>query len=89
MIKKKFVIINDKGIHSRAWLKLFAPLGAYRDDCEIVIEKDDVKVDAFHIVDVLMLSIVKGQEITVYVNGHNEDDVMEQISSIIERGFDE
>ena len=70
MIKKKVKIINKLGLHARASSKLTQLASLYSS--EIFIIKNNKKVDAKNIMDILMLAASMGSEVEIQVNGLQE-----------------
>ena len=81
--------MNWLGLHARSVANLVKLILPYREECEIVIEKDSNKVNAFSIIDVLTLGDCIREEITIYVNGLKEEYIMRQLTVMIENGFGE
>lgn len=55
----------------------------------IKLIKDGIEVDAKSILSVMMLGADKGSKITVRAEGKDEKQGLDEICSLIERGFDE
>ena len=62
---------------------------AARFAAEVFITKDGLRVNAKSIMGVMMLAAEKGSELTVEVDGPDEDAAMEAILEVIASGFTE
>jgi len=86
MLKQKTKIINKAGLHARAAAKLVELTGSLESAVQIGHEK---MVDGKSILSLMMLAAVKGTEISVEVDGPDEESAMSAIISLIENRFDE
>ena len=83
MVSQDFTVINPTGIHARP-ASLLVQLCSKLSD-EITIETDSGKtIDPKNILSVLMGGMSKGTQITVKVEGENEEDSLKQIMELLE-----
>ena len=88
MISKTFKIKNKYGIHARPAGQLVKTASRYNSD--VYISKNGREVNAKSIMGVLMLEAGYGSEVTVRVQGEDEEAAMAEIEDlIVKRKFDE
>ena len=87
MLEREIEITNKLGLHARAAAKLVKIAGAYT--CSIEIERQDQRVNAKSIMSVMMLAASRGNTVTLYVEGDDQDDAMASIIELIEAKFGE
>lgn len=87
MTSKEVRIINDLGIHARP-ASLFVTM-ATKFKSNISVIYNDKKVDAKSILNVLALSIGKGNTIEIIGSGEDEVEAVEALVELIESGFNE
>lgn len=87
MLEKELEIVNKLGLHARAAAKLVKLASGY--DCNIDIQKEDQRVNAKSIMGVMMLAASRGNTITVYVEGNEEDNAMKAVENLIQDKFGE
>lgn len=87
MLQREIEITNKLGLHARAAAKLVKVAGAFTSSIEI--EKQDQRVNAKSIMSVMMLAASRGNLITVYVQGDDQEDAMASVLELIESKFGE
>ena len=87
MIQKKVKIINKLGLHARSSSKLTQLTSLFSS--EIFIIKNNKKVNAKNIMDILMLAASVGSEIEIQVSGLDEKEAIKQIEKLFQNYFDE
>ena len=87
MITRELPIINKLGIHARAAAKLVKLASSF--ESSIDIEKDDQKVNSKSIMGVMMLAASYGTEVSISVEGPDEETAIDAITDLINRRFDE
>ncbi len=81
-------LINPLGMHARAASKLVDVAKGFASD--ITLEKDGKQVDGKSIMSLLMLGAAVGTELTVRVEGaEDEDAAFEAVCGLINAGFHE
>jgi phosphocarrier protein HPr len=87
MIKKQIEIINKLGLHARASSKLVSLANNYKSN--ILIAKDNKEANAKSIMAIMMLAANKGSIISIFVDGEDEADAIENICQLITNKFGE
>ena len=87
MIRRKVKIINKLGLHARASSKLTQLACTFSS--EIFLIKDNDKVNAKSIMEVLMLAASKNTIITLEANGEDEKEAIKSIESLFVSYFGE
>ncbi|NOY88340.1 MAG: HPr family phosphocarrier protein [FCB group bacterium] len=87
MITKKLKIINKLGLHARPSAMLVTVASKYSAD--VFFTKDGLRVNGKSIMGVMMLAAEQGSEITVEVNGADEEEAIKEITQVFESGFGE
>ena len=87
MRSKQVVIKNKTGIHAR-------PASIFVQECakfqsNILVKTDDVEINGKSIISVLSGGLSQGTEITLEINGEDEELAMETLAALIESGFGE
>ncbi|GAA5417750.1 phosphocarrier protein HPr [Paraliobacillus ryukyuensis] len=81
MKEKKFTITDDTGIHARPATLLVNKAGQYESHVELHYNGKTVNLKS--IMGVMSLGVPKGAEITVSVEGADEDQALEGITETI------
>ncbi len=84
---REVVIVNELGLHARSAAKI-AKLAQNAKSTIWMMEKSE-KVDASSIIDILTLACPKGSKITLTIDSQSDVDILNDIVSLIERGFEE
>ena len=84
---KEVVIINELGLHARSAAKI-AKL-AQNAKSTIWLTKDNEKADASSIIDILTLACPKGSRIALSADSRSDIDIINDITALVERGFEE
>ena len=87
MIQKKIKIINKLGLHARASSKLTQLASLFSS--EIFIIKNNKKINAKNIMDILMLAASMGSEVEIQVSGSDEKEAIKQIEKLFKNYFGE
>lgn len=82
---RRISITNELGLHARP-AALIAKL-ARNAKHKVWIVKDEQKVDATSIIDILSLACLKGTEITLKIDDSLDIGVLDQIAALLETGF--
>jgi phosphocarrier protein len=82
---KTFVITNELGLHLRPAGLLVKAANKY--DCDIMIEKDGMKVDGKSIIGITALHATKNATITIRACGHDADQAIEDLERLITSNF--
>ncbi|HOH47323.1 MAG TPA: HPr family phosphocarrier protein [Candidatus Cloacimonadota bacterium] len=87
MIQKKITIKNKLGLHARPSALLVKAATKYRSDFNI--RRDDTVVNGKSIMGVMILAAECGAELELIADGVDEAFLIDEISQLIEEGFDE
>jgi phosphocarrier protein HPr len=87
MLEQRIAIRNKLGLHARAAVK-FVNL-SNRFVASVKIVKDGFEIDGKSILGILTLAATQGSEITLLVNGKDEDAALKALSDLINNRFDE
>ena len=85
MTTQTATIVNKLGLHARPSAQLVSVTSRFAS--EVFITKDGLRVNAKSIMGVMMLAAENGSELTIEVDGPDEDAAMEAILAVIASGF--
>lgn len=86
-ISKNIEIINKLGMHARAAAQFVQLASNFTSHIEI--EKGSRRVNGKSIMGVMMLAASKGSEITLYIDGEDEQESMKKLEELINNRFNE
>ncbi|MGE4214574.1 MAG: HPr family phosphocarrier protein [Anaerotignaceae bacterium] len=86
MVERNVTIANKLGMHTRASAQFVSFV--YRFKCDITLIKDNKKANAKSILNLLMMSLNCGSEVTVRVEGVDEETVLDAVINYIENMTD-
>lgn len=87
MIRTTVTIINKLGLHARASAKLVAT--AARFQSQLQVQNQSQSINGKSIMGVMMLAASQGTELTLEINGVDEEEMEKAIRSLIENRFGE
>ena len=87
MIRTQLTIINKLGLHARAAAKFVATSAAFAST--IQTGKDGQLVDGKSIMSIMMLAANKGTVLDLEIDGEDEQDALQAITTLINNRFDE
>jgi len=87
MKSRSFIIKNNLGLHARAAAQLVQTANQFTS--EVTLFKEDVEVNGKSIMGILLLAAPKGTEISVSIDGPDEEQAMQALTELIEDGFGE
>lgn len=82
MVEKTVVVNNETGLHARPAAALVQFVKNFDGDVELI--KDGKTANAKSIFNVMALGISKGTEVTVRINGENEEENLEKLVEFTE-----
>ena len=85
MYVKDVVVQNQEGLHARPATFFIQKANEFKSS--IWVEKDERRVNAKSLLGVLSLGIVKGMTITIIADGPDENEAVEGLNALIEKGF--
>lgn len=87
MLEQPIEIINKLGLHARASAKLVSTAAAFESRVEI--EFGGQTADAKSIMSIMMLAASQGSQLTIRVDGNDEQSAMDAVTGLINHYFDE
>jgi len=87
MPQRDVEIINKLGLHARASAKLTQLAAKYQ--CDVVMARNNRKVNAKSIMGVMMLAAGKGAKVTLETSGPDEVEAMDALVALINDYFGE
>ncbi|MDZ4202969.1 MAG: HPr family phosphocarrier protein [Gallionella sp.] len=87
MLQQDALIINKLGLHARASAKLTQLASAFK--CEVMLSRNNRRINAKSIMGVMMLAAAKGSTITIETSGADEAEAMQAIVDLINDYFGE
>ncbi|MBY0576374.1 MAG: HPr family phosphocarrier protein [Gallionellaceae bacterium] len=87
MLQQEALIINKLGLHARASAKLTQLASGFK--CEVMLSRNNRRVNAKSIMGVMMLAAAKGTTITIETDGADEAGAMQAILHLINNYFGE
>lgn len=85
IIKGKFVVGNDRGLHTRPSTELVKLASSFKSHICLVYQKQ--AVNAKSILGVLMLAATKGARITVEAEGEDAEAAVESLIQLAQNNF--
>jgi phosphocarrier protein len=85
MIEETLKIANKHGLHARPAAHLVKIAGKF--ESEIKILKDGLEVNGKSIMGVMMLAAEPGSEITLRIDGSDEQNAMDALKELIAKNF--
>ena len=86
-MQQEITIINKLGLHARASAKLTQLASSFK--CEVMLSRNNRRVNAKSIMGVMMLAAAKGATITIETHGEDEEAAMAAIVALINDYFGE
>ncbi len=87
MRSTSLTLINPLGLHARAASKLVDVAKTYAST--VTLGKDGKEVDGKSIMSLLLLGAPVGSELSLIIEGEDEDEAFQGICELIEAGFHE
>lgn len=87
MVEAKTKIVNSTGMHARAAATFISFLHQF-SQCNVTLIKDTKTANAKSILNLLILGLNQGSEVTVQVDGHDEAAVLAKIINFMENMAD-
>lgn len=86
-LSRNIGIINKLGMHARAAAKFVKLASTF--ESQIEIERKGRRVNGKSIMGVMMLAASKGSEVTLYADGDDAEESLDQLEQLINNRFDE
>ena len=87
MLLQDALIINKLGLHARASAKLTQLASGFKS--EVMLSRNNRRVNAKSIMGVMMLAAAKGTTISIETNGEDEAEAMQALLALINDCFGE
>jgi phosphocarrier protein len=87
MIERTVTIRNRAGLHTRPAAMLVKIAARFKSD--FFIQKDSFEINGKSIIGVMTLAAEQGSTIVIRFDGPDEEQAAAEVTSLIERGFDE
>jgi len=87
MRQQDVLIINKLGLHARASARLTQLASSFK--CEVILSRNNRRVNAKSIMGVMMLAAAKGATIAIETNGEDEAEAMRALVELINDYFGE
>ena len=86
-LNRDIEIINKLGMHARAAAKFVKLASTF--DCQVDIERNGRRVNGKSIMGVMMLAASKGSQVSIYTDGKDAEQSLDQLEELINNRFDE
>ncbi len=83
----KVIISNRLGLHARPAMSFVETACNFKSD--VVVRRQDQKVDGKSIMQMMMLAATKGTELLIEATGPDADETIQALIDLVNRGFDE
>jgi len=87
MVSRTVKIINELGLHARPATKLVRT--AARGKSKVFLIKDDQRINAQSILGVMLLQAECGSDLTIEVEGEDEEIILERLVTLVNNKFEE
>lgn len=85
MIQEVLTIINKHGLHARPAAQFVKIAGKFKADIKVL--KDGLEVNGKSIMGIMMLAAEPGSEITLLINGEDEQQAFDALNELISHKF--
>ena len=87
MTSRGVTVVNQLGLHARAAAKFVHTAGRFI--AHVQVSRGGREVDGKSIMGLLLLAAAQGSSIRITTNGTDEEDALNALCALVERGFDE
>jgi phosphocarrier protein len=87
-IARELIVQNRMGIHTRPAAQIVRLANRY-PDVEITVQKDDESVNGKSIMGLMMLAAGQGSKLRFSVKGKDAEQLLNELSTLFDRKFDE
>ena len=84
---RKMTLVNRRGLHARAAVKLVTVCSKYVSDVAIVV--NGRRANGRHLIAILLLSAGMGSQVSIEVSGPDEVEAITAVTRLISTGFGE
>lgn len=86
VVKGGFLVLNDRGLHTRPATELVKLASKFRSDITLIHKR--VRVNAKSILGILRLEASKGVRVRIEAVGQDAQNAIDSLSELAEKGFD-
>jgi phosphocarrier protein HPr len=87
VVVKKVTILNSMGLHARPAAQFVKVASKFKSD--VYLSKNNREVNGKSIMGVMMLAAEVGSELTITVDGRDQDRAIEALVELVNNKFDE
>jgi len=87
MVNVKVVVSNELGLHARAAARFVQESCKFKS--QVWLKKGSNRVNGKSIMGILTLAAAKGEEVEIEVDGQDEEQALEILSTLVNAGFEE
>jgi phosphocarrier protein len=87
MISTTFIVPNKAGLHARAAAKFVATTAGFQS--KVTLGNGDKSVDGKSILSLMLLAAPQGSELSLTLDGADEDAALQAIMTLLEQRFGE
>ncbi len=84
---RQVIVRNELGLHARSAARIAGI--AQKAKAAVWIKRDDEKVDASSIMDILTLACEKGTRISIIIDDPSDVDILNAVVELVDNGFGE
>ncbi len=84
-VKSIFVVLNDKGLHTRPATELVKCVTGFK--AHVTLHYQDLSVNAKSLLGILMLAAVRGAKITIEAEGDDAEECVEALIELSRKKF--
>lgn len=81
----KVTVLNPAGLHARPSASLVKLCSSFKS--KVYLEQDGYRINAKSILGVMTLAAEQGSELTLLVEGEDQDEAIKQIKALFDAGF--
>lgn len=89
MLESKLLVVNRLGLHARAAAQLVRLAARFRSSITLFRADRNVFANAKSILSVLALAAAKGTELSITIEGDDEESALIEIQTLFANGFGE
>ncbi len=86
-LSRRVEITNRRGLHARAAAKFVQTASGF--DADVAVCKDGTEVSGHSIMGLMMLAAAPGSEIEIKATGRQSEAVLDELTDLVRRKFDE
>jgi phosphocarrier protein len=87
VVSRSVIVQNALGMHARAAARFVRAASAYRS--RILVARHARVMDGKSIMGLLLLAAPRGAQLTISAEGDDEQEALERLCALVERGFGE